>query len=276
MLENRAARLQLLDIGSLLSISLAKVVLGVTVHRDVFPGAQKDGDLMGFHFPVAEGDDVEEALGLWTVIRIIVLAGEYLDADVLREVSHLHGVEGELVPARNGRIEVVVEEGITVSIVGPGPGEKYAFLVRPGIDIVGLVTILDLVSHPNPLGSKALGGHGEFKHFIGYLKIGAEHFLGQLDSAVGIKVVGSSVLRNVPGQVEFHAEKVVGRMNELVATNPAEGIRFVFKLALGQPIQHHTFLLGAGLLLILRRHLRRDQVLEGPGVIGAFFLDQSH
>ena len=59
LVENRAAHLQLLDIGTLLSISLAKVVLGVTVHGDVFPGAQKDGNLMGFHFPVAEGDNVE-------------------------------------------------------------------------------------------------------------------------------------------------------------------------------------------------------------------------
>ncbi len=92
------------------------------------------------------------------VVGVIVFAGEDLYADVLREASHLHGIEGEFVPTRDGRIEVVVEEGITVTVVRPGPGEKNAFLVWPSVNVVGLVAVLDFVGHPNPLRGKALGG----------------------------------------------------------------------------------------------------------------------
>ena len=51
-------------------------------------------------------------------------------------------------------------------------------------------------------------------------------------------------------------------MNELVTTNPPVGIGAGISLTLGQPTQHEALLFGGWLLLVLGRHLRRDQMLE--------------
>ena len=212
---------------------------------------------------------------MWAVVSVIVFAGEYLYADILWEAPHLHGVEGELVPSWDGRIKVIVKEGVAVSVVCPGPGEKDTFLVRPGVDIVGPVAIFDLIGHPNPLGNETLGRQSEFKHLIGNVEIGSEHFLSQLNPSVRIEIESASIIWNFSGQVELHAKEIIERVNELVATHPTIGIGLIFNLALGQPIQHHTFLLCTRLLFVLRWHLCRNQIFEHQGSIKRFIAKQA-
>ena len=97
-------------------------------------------------------------LRLWTVIRIIILTRKNHQAHVFLEFTQLHSIKGEVVPTLNRRLEIVIKQGLTVSVVRPGPGEKNAFLIWPSVNVVGLVAVLDFVGHPNPLRGKALGG----------------------------------------------------------------------------------------------------------------------
>ena len=178
LVENGAANLQLLDVSPLISVFLAKGMLGIAVHGNVLPGAQEYSDGVGLQFPVAQRDHLEQPLGLRTIIRIVILSRKDLDTNVLREVSQLHRIISQFVPSFGGWIEVVVEERVTVAVVCPCPGEENAFLVFPGVDIVGLVTVLDLVGHPDPLLRKTFFRQSKFEHFIGHREVGNEHLLG--------------------------------------------------------------------------------------------------
>ena len=105
-----AANGELLDIGPLLPFRLPPGVRGVTVDRHVFTRIQEGFDRMRLQGFSAQRDDAQQALWLRPVVGNEIFASKHHDADVCGEVAHFGRVEGQFVPTRYRRLEVVVEE----------------------------------------------------------------------------------------------------------------------------------------------------------------------
>ena len=88
---------------------------------------------MGFNFPVPQRDDIQQPLWLGPIIGVIIFPGKNLDTDVLLKVAQLHRLKGQFIPSLHRWIELVVEEGVTVSVIGTGPGEKNAHFQKQRI-----------------------------------------------------------------------------------------------------------------------------------------------
>ena len=171
---------------------------------------------MRFQFLVAQRNHANQPLGLRTVIGIVILSGIDLQAHILLELRHFHGVESQFIPARDRWIKVVVEKGIAVAVVGPRPREQNALLVRTVVDVIALVTVLDLVRHPGFLRRKPLGGKGVIKDLIRHRKIGPEHLPTQFDLSVRIEIIGAPIFRDLAGQIQVCPKQVVDGMNKLM------------------------------------------------------------
>ena len=118
---NRTACLELLDVATLLGISLPEVILGIVVHRHTFTWLEVGADSVGFHLLVRQRDHTDESLRLRTVVSVVILTRMHLQTDVFLEIRHLGRIEGELIPTRNRRVESIVEKRVAVAIVRPGP-----------------------------------------------------------------------------------------------------------------------------------------------------------
>ena len=76
---------------------------------------------MGFKLISTDRNHIQKPLGLRSVIGVVILASVYLDADVACLITDFCGIEGQVIPAFNRWVEVVIEKGVAVAVVRPSP-----------------------------------------------------------------------------------------------------------------------------------------------------------
>ena len=152
---------------------------------------------MGFHLTITQRNYVQQSLRLRAVIGIIIFARKHHQTHVLWKSSQLLGVKGQLIPALLRRLKIIVEKGVTIAVVRARPGEENALFIRPRVNVVALMTILELARNPHPLQLEPFRRQCKLQQVIHRREIGREHFPGQLHSPIRIKIMRATVFRNL-------------------------------------------------------------------------------
>ena len=120
-----------------------------------------------------------------------------LNADVFLEFTNLRCLEREVVPARNRRIKIVIEERIAVTVIRSCPREQNALFIIAKQDFVSLVAVLQFVRHPSLFIRKPLRRKRRVEHRVGDSEVTPQHFTAELNPPVRIKIVGTPVFGNL-------------------------------------------------------------------------------
>src|SRR6056297_2841522 len=120
-----------------------------------------------------------------------------LNADVFLEVTNLRSIERQVVPARNRRIEVVIEERIAVAVILSCPGEQNPLFMIANVEFVYLVAVLQFVRYPRLFVHKPCRWKRRVEHRVGDSEVTPQHFTAELNPPVRIKVVRASVIGNL-------------------------------------------------------------------------------